>query len=192
MSETILDCNMHQDASFGNVRRALKSDAREILEIYTPYVLDTAISFEATLPSLSEVERRIEEYSKLGWLVYEIQDALIGYAYASKHRDREAYQWCCEVSVYIHPQHHRKGIASILYTELFQKLRDQGYVNSYAGIELPNEASVKFHESMGFTPIGVFRETGFKLGKWHDVGWWHLKIAEPGSNPKAPSSGYEC
>ena len=100
-------------------------------------------------------------------------------------RDRAAYQWSVEVSVYVDAAHHRSGIARALYTELFRRLVRQGFHTAHAGIALPNPASVSFHESMGFVPIGVYLSVGFKRGAWHDVGWWRLPLA-PCDRPPSP------
>jgi phosphinothricin acetyltransferase len=107
-----------------------------------------------------------------------------GYAYACKHRTREAYQWCCEVSVYVAPEFLRKGLGKTLYLSLFERLRERGYVNAYAGITLPNPQSVGFHEALGFTLIGRYPKIGYKLGEWRDVGWWGLTL-QP--HPKTPA-----
>jgi phosphinothricin acetyltransferase len=167
------------------IRDARTSDAPEILEIYRPHIEKSAVSFELTVPSIREIESRIGEYSKLGWLVAEGGDGRIGgYAYACKHRTREAYQWCCEVSVYVAPEFLRKGLGKTLYLSLFERLRERGYVNAYAGITLPNPQSVGFHEALGFTLIGRYPKIGYKLGEWRDVGWWGLTL-QP--HPKTPA-----
>ena len=176
------------NASSRTIRPARLADARGILDLYEPYVLETNITFETMLPNLDEMEHRIQEYSKLGFLVCEQAGIIIGYAYASKHRERAAYQWCCEVSVYVHENHHGQQIASKLYSDLIAILRSCGYVNAYAVITLPNSKSVKFHESMGFQPVGIYKSIGFKLGQWCDVGWWGLKIYEPSGNPEPPKT----
>jgi phosphinothricin acetyltransferase len=182
---------MSQGKSYSNVsgriiRPARLADAHSILNIYKPYVLTSNISFETELPTLKAMEQRIQEYSELGFLVCEEAGKVVGYAYASKHRERAAYQWSCEVSAYVDEGHHSQGIATNLYRDLITILKDSGYVNAYAGITLPNLKSVRFHESMGFKPIGVYKEIGFKLGEWCDVGWWGLKIQESIDNPKPP------
>ena len=159
------------------IRTVQESDAQAILDIYAPYVAKTAITFEITMPSLQDMQKRIQDNSKYGWLVYEIDQKVVAYAYGSKHRDREAYQWCCEVSVYVNPAYQQQGVAHKLYTELFKALREKGYVNSYAGITLPNIASVKLHESMGFEHIGIYKKIGKKFDQWHDVGWWGLRLS---------------
>lgn len=176
----------YSNVSAKNIRPARLADAQSILNIYKTYVLTSNITFETELPTLNAMERRIQEYSALGFLVFEQSGEVVGYAYASKHRERAAYQWCCEVSAYVEEQHHGQGIASNLYRELITILKDSGYVNAYAGITLPNLKSVRFHESMGFQPIGVYKDIGYKLGEWCDVGWWGLKIQESMGSPKPP------
>lgn len=161
------------------IRLATPQDAEEILAIYAPFVTDTAVSFELEPPSVQEMQRRIEEtLTRYPWLVWEQDDRVLGYAYTSTHRARPAYQWSVEVSVYVHPHARRAGIASQLYTRIFEMLRGQGYCNAYAGITLPNGASVGFHEAMEFQPVGVYSKIGFKMGRWHDVGWWQLRLRE--------------
>jgi phosphinothricin acetyltransferase len=112
--------------------------------------------------------------------------AIAGYVYASSHRERAAYQWSVDVSVYVDPKYQRRNIGRGLYTALFELLRAQGYVNAYAGIALPNAGSVGIHEALGFEPIGVYRQVGYKLGSWHDVGWWCLRLSEPTTTPLPP------
>jgi len=111
------------------------------------------------------------------WLVCEEMDALCGYAYTACHRERHAYQWSVEVSVYVDHARHRRGVGCALYRELFGRLARQGYYNAYAGITLPNVASVALHESFGFVPVGVYRNIGFKMGRWWDVGWWQKSLS---------------
>lgn len=167
-----------------NIRLATERDAAQILAIYEPIVRETAISFETDIPTLDEMRRRISDtLSYLPWLVCEQQGTILGYAYASKHRARAAYQWSADVSVYVHPQAHRQGVASALYASLFQILRLQGFYNLYAGIALPNAASVGLHESVGFKPVGVYKSVGYKLGSWHDVGHWHMQLQPMPARP---------
>ena len=123
----------------------------------------------------------------LPWLVCERQGEVLGYVYASPHRARPAYQWSVDVSVYIHPGARRIGIAQALYTSLFQLLVLQGFCNCYAGITLPNPASVGLHESLGFQPVGVYQNVGYKLGAWHDVGWWQRGLKPCPSHPDSPT-----
>ena len=110
---------------------------------------------------------------------------MAGYAYGSRLRGRPAYQWSAEVSAYIHANARRQGVGRALYTSLFAVLVRQGYCNAYAGITLPNDPSVRFHESLGFETVGVYRKIGFKFGAWHDVGWWQMRLAEK-DDPPAP------
>jgi L-amino acid N-acyltransferase YncA len=113
---------------------------------------------------------------------------VIGYAYVSKHRDREAYQWCVESSVYVLEDYHQKGIAKELYSHLFEILRNRGYINVYAGITLPNPKSYSFHTRMGFEPVGVYKNIGYKLGQWHDVAWLVKTINEHTDDPAPPKN----
>ena len=167
------------------------SDAGAVREIYAPFVSDSATSFEMVVPDLMEVERRIQtDRDRYPWLVFEQDRVVLAYAYASVHRARKAYQWSVEVSVYVHPQAHRRGVGRALYTALFDLLRRQGYANAYAGITLPNPASVGLHESLGFVPVGVFSRIGFKFDQWHDVAWLQLRLLEdrPLGDPR-PTAG---
>jgi L-amino acid N-acyltransferase YncA len=167
------------------IRSVDVADTEAVRAIYAPFVSDNATSFEAVVPDLAEMERRIKtQRDWYPWLVFERDRTVLAYAYASAHRARKAYQWCVEVSVYVHPQAHRCGIGRALYTALFELLRQQGYVNAYAGITLPNPSSMGLHESLGFVPVGVFRQIGFKFDRWHDVAWLHLRLRE---NPCPPS-----
>ena len=113
---------------------------------------------------------------------------IIGYAYASKHRYRTAYQWSPESTVYLSPEVHRKGIGRILYETLFSLLKVQGYFNVYAGVGLPNEKSVGFHKALGFEEIGIFKKVGYKLGNWHDTHWFQLHLSEHILNPPTPKT----
>src|SRR5690606_7498648 len=120
---------------------------------------------------------------KFGWYVYVADESVIGYAYASPHRDRAAYQWSCEVSVYIAQNSQGRGSASSLYRRLFCELKRKGFVTAYAGITLPNPHSVAFHQALGFRQIGTYEKIGYKLGQWHDVSWWELKLLKHPKNP---------
>jgi L-amino acid N-acyltransferase YncA len=172
------------------IRAARSSDAAAIAAIYAPIVRDTPISFEVEPPPAAEMAARMRVIvEKFPYLVFEQDGRPLGYAYASKHRDRAAYQWSVEVSVYVDATARRGGVGRALYTELFALLRLQGFYNAYAGITLPNAASVGLHESLGFRRIALYPKIGFKTGGWHDVGWWALdlqpKPAQP-APPKAP------
>ena len=162
------------------IRLATLNDARAILEIYCPYILESVISFEYEAPSLEEIQRRISEVQeKFPWIVFEDQGQILGYAYAGTFRTRVAYQWSVESAVYIRQGHHGKGIGKKLYGYLFQLLKDQGVANVIGGISLPNEASVKLHESLGFSKVAHLKDIGFKFGQWWDVGYWQLQLQKP-------------
>ncbi len=169
------------------VRPAELADAAAMLAIYEPFVLTTPISFETEVPAEPEFRSRIEKIlPRLPWLVCEAEGAIGGYAYATRYREREAYQWSVEATVYVAPGFHRRGIGACLYDNLFRCLRAQGFMNGYAAITLPNSASVALHERAGFEPVGVYRRVGYKLGRWHDVGWWALALRKPPSEPRPP------
>lgn len=172
--------------SFPTIREATPDDAAQIQAIYAPIVRETTISFELEPPAVDEMRRRIlHTLPALPWLVCE-RDGIQGYAYASQHRSRAAYQWSVDVSVYVHEQARRMHVGRALYTSLFKVLALQGFFNAYAGIALPNPASVGIHESLGFAPVGVYRGVGYKLGAWHDVGWWQLALKPRTGDPAPP------
>lgn len=177
----------------GSIRFAVEEDAGPIREVYAPLVRDSAVSFQTEVPSESDFRRRIREIgAKTPWLVFEDGGTLAGYAYASQHRAREAYQWSVEVSVYVDSGSRRRGVGRALYSALFETLRRLGYCNAYAGITLPNPASIGLHKAMGFEPVGVYRSVGYKRGAWHDVSWWQLRLQDPDGDPappRAPSPG---
>jgi phosphinothricin acetyltransferase len=169
------------------IRLATALDGEAVAAIYRPVVAGTAISFETTPPDHDEMARRIAEtVPSYPWLVCEIDRVTAGYAYATRHRVRGAYQWSVDTSVYIADTHRRRGVGRGLYTSLFAILNAQGYFNAFAGIALPNAGSVALHEAMGFEPIGVYRRVGYKLGQWHDVGWWQLMLRPHEESPAAP------
>jgi L-amino acid N-acyltransferase YncA len=171
-----------------HLRLATPADAPGINAIYRPFVTDSAVSFELVPPSDAVMrERIVRVLAKLPWLVCEQDGALLGYAYAMPHRERPAYQWSVEISVYVHESARRRGIGRTLYQALFWTLERQGYYTVYGGIALPNPASVRLHEAMGFEPVGVYRKAGYKLGAWRDVGWWQRSLREYGEPaPVAP------
>lgn len=167
------------------IRLAMKADAEAIARIYHPIVAGTAISFEVDPPCPVALEGRIEETLAFApWLVDASKDGEVrGYAYASRHRERAAYRWSVDVTVYVHPDHRRQGVGRALYAMLFNLLRLQGFYAAHAGITLPNPSSVALHESLGFRPVGVYRAVGYKLGAWRDVGWWQLELRERNGEP---------
>lgn len=175
------------------IRPAGRADADAIAAVYAPYVTGTVVSFETEPPDSVEMARRMSGRMSgrplLPWLVAERDGRVTGYAYASAHRARAAYRWGADVSVYLEDAERGRGTGKALYGELLPVLRDLGYLGAYAGIALPNPASVALHESMGFTLVGVYRNVGYKLGGWHDVGWWQLALADP--LPEAPAEPRE-
>ena len=169
------------------IRTADVTDAEQILTIYDPIVTQTAISFEVTPPTVDEMRTRISStLARLPWLVCSEAEDLLGYAYASQHRLRAAYQWSVDVSVYVRPEAHRRGVGRTLYGSLFEILRSQGFYNGFAGITLPNEASIALHRGLGFEPVGIYQRVGYKLGRWHDVSWWQLTLRPADDFPSAP------
>jgi phosphinothricin acetyltransferase len=171
------------------IRLALEADSAAIAAIYRPIVESTAISFETVAPDATEMSRRLREtMATHPWLVCERGGTVAGYAYATKHRVRGAYRWSVDTSVYVAGAHQRLGLGRRLYLSLFAVLTAQGYVNAFAGIALPNDASVGLHEALGFAPLGVYRRVGYKLGEWRDVGWWQLILGEHRQTPAEPLS----
>lgn len=169
------------------IRLAKPTDAAVILDIYAPYIKYTSLTFETEVPAVVEFANRISSYlQNWPWLVYEKNSQVVGYAYASRYRERVAYQWSIECSVYIHKDHHRLGIARELYSKLFEILKLQGFTTVYAVINLPNDQSVALHESMGFKYFATYENVGYKLGKWKNVGWWQLQLNEYIDEPAAP------
>lgn len=155
------------------IRKARKNDAEKILDIYSFYVIHTRVSFELVPPDLQYMEEKISQ-SKLPWLVYEHDKEVVGYAYAIHWKTREAYKRSVETSIYLSKDHLGKGIGKKLYAALLELLQKEGFHAIIGGVSLPNEASVRLHESLGFEKIAQFREVGFKFGQWIDVGYWEL------------------
>lgn len=170
-----------------DIRPALTSDVPGILEIYAPFVRETSITFEYEVPELPVFEERFKSVTaNYPWLVAISGSQVLGYAYAMRFRERTAYQWCCECSVYVHPDVRRRGLARRLYERLFQELRLRGLINVYAVITLPNPQSVALHEHLGFETAGVLRKSGYKHGAWHDVLLMELFLAKHPQNPVQP------
>lgn len=159
-------------------------DATACASIYAPHVEDNPISFEEQAPDAAEMSARIRRIRATHpWLVAERGGEVVGYAYACPHRQRTAYRWSVDVSVYVAAGHVGEGIGRALYSALFERLRAQRFRMAYAGITLPNPASVALHESLGFTQVGTMREVGWKLGAWRDVGWFQLELSPAGPEP---------
>ena len=160
------------------IRMARPDDAAAMLAIYEPIVRETVTSFEIEPPPLDEFRHRVASGLETHpWLVAEVDNSVVGYAYAGPFRTRWAYQWTTEVSVYVHQGCHHRGVGSSLYTALFDILEKHGFKTIVAGIALPNPASVALHQRLGFEPVGVFPRVGFKFGRWVDVGWWSRRLS---------------
>lgn len=169
------------------IRLATAADAEAVAGIYGPFCRDTVISFELEAPGIGEMADRIERVSRrYPWLAFMSDGRLAGYAYASGHRERSAYLWSVDVSAYVAPEFHRRGIGRCLYYALLSLLGQLGYMNAYAGIALPNEASVGLHTAAGFVPVGIYRGVGFKLGAWRDVGWFARELRSRPDEPDPP------
>jgi len=159
------------------IRCVRLDDAEAIAAIYAPIVERTMISFEEVAPSVDEFRARIEQIAKIWpWLVFDDGSGVLGYVYASQHRSRAAYRWSVDVSAYVREDARGRGLARSLYEALFRVLTAQGYHRAYAGIGLPNDASVGLHRALGFTAVGVYREVGYKFDAWHDVSWWERPL----------------
>ena len=168
------------------VRPVRDDDAVAIQAIYASYVTDSAISFELEPPTVDQIAARMSAAPKLPWLLAILDGEPAGYAYASRHREREAYRWSVDTSVYLAADAHGRGIGRRLYTDLLEAVTTLGYVNAFAGIALPNEASVGLHEALGFQPIGTFEQVGYKDGQWRSVSWWWRQLAAAQDEPDEP------
>ena len=174
-----------------HLRFACAEDAAVIRDIYAPFVTDSTISFELEVPTVPEVVGRMQARADLmPWIVCEQDGTVAGYAYAGPHRQRWAYQWAVEVSVYIHADHRRRRMGRALYTALFALLEAQGFARAYAGVALPNDASVGLHQSMGFEPVGTYKQVGFKFGDWHDVSWWQRSLGAQQDGQLSPPTPF--
>lgn len=175
-----------------NIRMATPEDAPAILAIYEPYILNTAITFEYETVTVEDFRKRMEVVQKqFPWLVYEREGIIVGYAYCSRFKERAAFDWDCECSVYIDDKEHRKGIATQLYIKLFDLIERMGYYNLYALITYSHESSVSLHRKFGFTEVGVYQKTGYKMGKWWDLLVMEKRIHSFEEIPMKPKSIHE-
>jgi L-amino acid N-acyltransferase YncA len=169
------------------IRIADAGDAGALAAIYAPYVAETAISLEAWPPDGAEMAARM---ARLGadfpWLVHEAEGRVVGYAYASPYAERSGYRWSAATTVYVARGAERRGIGRGLYRRLLSILKLQGFHAAFGGVTLPNAASVGLHEACGFRQVGVYREVGYKLCAWWDVGWWGLTLGAAGRDPAPP------
>jgi phosphinothricin acetyltransferase len=172
-----------------DIRLAQPTDAAAMLAIYAPYCEASCVSFEIVAPTLEQMQQRIAHISAtFPWLVAEREGQLAGYVYASRHRERAAYRWAVDTAVYVAPDQQRCGVGRALYASLFSLLRELGYFKAFAGITLPNPASVGLHESVGFRRVALFERVGFKRGQWLDVGWWQKSVQPEVDHPPDPRS----
>ena len=159
------------------IRPVVLSDAPEIIGIYNYYVNGTAISFEEQPVSINEMENRIREITaKYPWLVAEEDEGILGFAYANKYRERSAYRYTAEITIYLKNGETGKGLGTQLMSRLIDETRICGFHALISGITLPNERSVAIHEKFGFEKIAHFKEVGFKFNQWLDVGYWELVL----------------
>lgn len=170
------------------IRAATPDDAEAVRAIYAPHVTHGVASFEEELPSVREMRGRIE--ARLGrypWLIAEDGGAMLGYAYGGQFHARAAYRWTVETTVYVAEAAQRRGVGGLLYDALLDRLRGQGFTQAIALISLPNDASVKLHERAGFRRAGVYRQVGWKLGHWVDVGLWQAELKDVAGKPPEPT-----
>jgi phosphinothricin acetyltransferase len=168
-------------------RFAQPEDAAAIVSIYGPFCESSCVSFELVSPSEQQMRERITRImSQHPWLVGELDGRVVGYAYATQHRERAAYRWAVDVAIYLAAEHHRQGWGRGLYDCLIAILAHQGFFKAIAGITLPNPSSVGLHEAIGFRPAAVFHGVGYKMGRWLDVGWWELEVKPEVPGPPEP------
>lgn len=161
------------------LRIATKEDGAALAAIYAYYVENTAITFEYAAPSAEEfAERIVHKLEKYPYIVAEENGRAVGYAYADMYRERAAFNWSCELSVYVDKNETGKGIGKLLYNALIDILRLQGFVSVVASITYPNEASVALHEKLGFSHLGTMHNIGFKFGRWLDLMWFEKRISD--------------
>jgi L-amino acid N-acyltransferase YncA len=166
------------------VRDATDDDAGACAAIYAPFVVGTTVSFETEPPSVDEMAGRIEKARRThAWVVLEDGDRVVGYAYAGPVKERAAYDWSCEVSVYLEQGSGGRGGGRLLYEALFDRLAARGYRRAIAGMTQPNEASAALHRALGFEPIGVQRRIGWKHGAWCDVAWAQRDLGQDDGPP---------
>jgi len=173
------------------IRAAVPEDAAAIAAIYAPHVLTGTVSFEIEPPDARAMRTRMAASDGLyPWIVATTGGAedggVIGYAYATRFRERPAYRFVVETSIYVADTAQRQGAGRLLYEALIDTLRAQGFVHAIGGVALPNDASITLHESVGFRRAGVYREVGFKHGQWIDVGIWQCELNEPAVPPVEP------
>jgi len=167
------------------LRLASSKDADGVLSIYTPYVEETDVTFDYDVDEAKVFCQKIDKMlAEFPWIIAKHDGKIVGYAYAKKHRDREAYKWCAESAIYVHHDYQGKGLAKLLYEALLEILEAQNTINVYAGIAQPNEGSTMFHIKMSFTPVGVYKKVGYRNSQWYDVLWVHKTLVKHVKEPK--------
>lgn len=167
------------------LRMAEEADAKALLSIYAPYVEKTAITFEYQVPTVQEFKNRITATLKRYPYLAALQHGrIIGYAYASAFKERAAYDWAVETSVYVSEEACRAGAGTILYEGLESILRRQHVINVNACIAYPNPGSIAFHEKLGYRTVGRFTKCGYKLGAWWDMVWMEKMLS---AHPDTPA-----
>jgi len=173
-----------------NVHPVTSTDLAAMAYIVNWAIEHTPAHFGVVPITENELRRKWEHNrDTYPWFAAEVDDGVVGFAYGSPYKPREAYRWTVDVSVYVHPDHHGCGLGRALYAALIDELRKRGLRSAFAAIALPNPASVRLHESFGFTHIGTLRRAGWKLGKWHDVGHWQLMFSESNDAPDPIGDG---
>ena len=171
----------------GRVRDATTADAAACAVLYAPYVTGTVVTFETEPPTAEQIAERIAAAQRRhAWLVLEDDGAVVGYAYGGPYKERAAYRWSCEVSVYLERGRRRTGGGRALYEALFTRLAERGFRTAVAGMTLPNPASEGLHRALGFEKVGVYRRIGWKHGAWHDVAWVQRTLASTDDPPVEP------
>lgn len=174
------------------IRMIQQDDIAEVLNIYAPYIENTSVTFEYTVPTLEEFATRIAKVRKqFPWLVYQIEEKVVGYAYASTYRERKAYSWDCELSVYLSQEYRGNGIGPLLYERLLSLLKIQGYYNAYAIIASPNERSIEMHNKLGFRQEGIQKNVGYKFGAWRDITYM-VKTLKDYNKPDSLPISIDC
>lgn len=161
------------------LRIATKEDGAALAAIYAYYVENTAVTFEYVAPSAEEFGERIaHKLEKYPYIVAEENGRAVGYAYADMYRERAAFNWSCELSVYVDKNETGKGTGKLLYNALIAILKLQGFVSVVASITYPNDPSVALHEKMGFSHLGTMHDIGYKFGRWLDLMWFEKRISD--------------
>lgn len=170
------------------LRVATPDDGAAAADVFRPYVETSPVTFEETPPTATEMAERIERtLETYPWIVAERGGEGIGYAYGSRLRDRPAYRWTVELSVYVDRAHRRESVGAALYEVLLATLERQGFRSAYGVVTVPNPESVGFHEAFGFERVGTLPDAGYKLGEWHDVAWYERDLGPRPADPDPPT-----